>query len=284
MRSFSNKTTQFVFIQTAFIVFLIGLCLYATGFRTIPAGTAVLFAGSLAISLSGLFGGLLLGLGISLAALFVLGTVLIWGTFVSSVEILSVQDTVVWMIAIVASSLISGTLHRWASTTVEENRVMNAKFEELVTIDEMTGFDNKKRFHFEMEEEFKRSVRTGTPFSLLFIELKYFDEFERLYGGKEAAHLVKTLSDVLWKQTRISDRKFRIEAGLFAVILFNTGEDNVHYVLKKIEDLVRHHKLANEKKEVTITVAFGSSSFSGDYTDYTELIQHASHDLEQYTQ
>ncbi len=284
MRRFSNKTTNFLLLQTALMAFFTGLCLYAAGLRTFLPSKAILVASSLVISIISLYGGLLFGLGISLVALFLLGTVLIWGTFVSSTEILSVQEIVIWMIAIVASSVISGALHHWASDTVEENRFMNSKFDQLVTIDETTGFDNKKRFHVEMEEEFKRSVRTGTPFSLLFIQLKYFNEFKRLYGGKEATHLVKTLSDVLWKQTRISDRKFRIEDDLFAVILFNTGEENVHHVLNKIEQLVRHHKLANGKKEVTITLSFGTSSFSSDYTDYSELIRHASHDLEHYTQ
>ena len=161
---------------------------------------------------------------------------------------------------------------------------MKTKFDELVTIDEATGFDNKKRFYLELEEEYKRSVRTGTPFTLMLIHFKYFAEYERLYGHAEKNHLVKSLSDVLWKQTRISDRKFRLEDDTFAVILFNTGADNVHVVLEKMQEQLTHHRLANGTKEVTITISFGTASFDPAMNDYSELIQLAHEELDAYTQ
>lgn len=287
MQGFYNKKRAFVVVQSFLLLFLVTLSLYVTGFdrfAQIPWMTLVLYSGVLIISLASVAGGLLLGLGISLSAMFILGSVLIWGVFVSSVEILSVKEIIIWMIAIIASSLISGVLHRWATTVVDENEDMSAKFDELVTIDEATGFDNKKRFHLEMEEEFKRSIRTGTPFTLLLIQFKYFQEYERLYGSSEFNHLVKSLSDVLWKQTRISDRKFRVEHDTFGVILFNTGEENLHYVLEKIGEQLKYHKLVDGKKEVTLTVSFGAASFKREFNDYTELIQHALQELEDYMQ
>jgi diguanylate cyclase (GGDEF)-like protein len=284
MRGFYNKKRTFFVVQSFFLLYLVTLSLYVAGFGKMPWITIVLFASVLTISLTSMIGGMLLGLGISLAAMFILGSTLIWSVFVSYVEILSVKEIIIWMVAIIASPLICGTLNRWATSIVDDNDEMTAKFDELVTIDEVTGFDNKKRFHFELEEEFKRSIRTGTPFTLLLIQFKYLQEFERLYGPKEMKHLINSLSDVLWKQTRISDRKFRVEDDIFAVILFNTGEENVHYVLDKIEEQLKYQKLANGKKEVTITVSFGAASFSSEMNDYSELIQNAFQELAAYTQ
>ncbi|MBD0383238.1 GGDEF domain-containing protein [Paenibacillus sedimenti] len=287
MQGFYNKKGAFFIVQSFLLLFLVTLSLYVTGFDRffqMPRMTIILYSGVLLISLVSMAGGLLLGLGISLTAMFILGSVLIYGVFVSSVEILSVKEIVIWMIAIIASSLISGIFHRWTTTIIDEHKEMAAKFDGLVTIDEVTGFDNKKRFHLEMEEEFKRSLRTGTPFTLLLIQFKYFQEYERLYGFTEFKHLVKSLSDVLWKQTRISDRKFRVEHDTFGVILFNTGEENLHYVLDKIGEQLKYHKLADGKKEVTITVSFGAASFKREFNDYAELIQHAFQELEEYMQ
>ncbi|MEW9700595.1 GGDEF domain-containing protein [Paenibacillus sp. SI8] len=284
MQGFYNKTRTFSIVQSCFLLFVVALCLYVTGFQGISWTTTALFASVLLIAFVSLLGGLLFGLGISLAAMFLLGSVLIWNVYVSSTAILSVRETVIWMIAIGVSAFMGGILHRWATTVTHENEEMASKFDELVTIDETTGFDNKKRFYFELEEEFKRSIRTGTPFTLLLIQFKYVKEYERIYGSEEKKHLIKSLSDVLWKQTRISDRKFRIEDDTFAIILFNTGAESVHYVLDKIEDPLKVHQLANRKKEVTITVSFGAASFDRELNDYSELIQLAYEELEAFTQ
>lgn len=284
MRGFYNKPNTFFLMQACFLLFIIALCLYVTGYKPIPWVTTTLFASVLVILLTSLMGGLLFGLGLSLAAMFLLGSVLLWNAFFSSGVTFSVQVIVIWMAAIGAAAIIGGVLHRWTTTVTSENKEMHRKFDELVTIDEATGFDNKKRFYFELEEEFKRSIRTGTPFTLLLIRFKYFAEYERLYGQAEKRHLIKSLSDVLWMQTRISDRKFRLEDDTFAVILFNTGAENVHYVLDKMEEQLKSHKLANGKKEVTITVSFGTSSFDKEFNDYSELIQLAYEELEAYIQ
>ncbi|WP_028551680.1 GGDEF domain-containing protein [Paenibacillus sp. UNC451MF] len=284
MQGFYNKQTTFFIVQTCFFLFVIALCLYVTGYKQIPWSTTLLFSSALIITLVSLLGGLLFGLGLSLAVMFLLGTVLIWNAFFAAANTLSVKEIVIWMVAIGAAAVIGGVLHRWTTTVTNENKEMNGKFDELVTIDEVTGFDNKKRFYFELEEEFKRSIRTGTPFTLFLIRCKYFAEFERLYGLEEKKFLVKSLSEVLWKQTRISDRKFRLEDDTFAVILFNTGAENVHFVLDKMEEQLRHHRLANGKKEVTITVSFGSASFDQQLNDYSELIQLAFEELDAYMQ
>ncbi|MBE1444887.1 GGDEF domain-containing protein [Paenibacillus sp. OAS669] len=284
MRGFYNKPRTFFLMQACFFLFIIALCLYVTGFKQIPWTIMTLFASALIILMTSLLGGLLFGLGLSLAAMFVLGSVLLWDAFFSSALTFSIQEIVIWMIAIGAASIIGGVLHRWATTVTNENKEMNRKFDELVTIDEATGFDNKKRFYFELEEEFRRSIRTGTPFTLLLIRFKYLAEYERLYGQEEKKYLIKSLSDVLWTQTRISDRKFRLEDDTFAVILFNTGSEKVHFVLDKMEEQMKSHKLSNGKKEVTITISFGTSSFDKEFNDYSELIQLAYEELEAYTQ
>lgn len=284
MRGLYNNKTAFLVYQLAFLLFIVFLCLYAAGIHSMSSTTIVLLASVLIVALTGILGGLLMSLGISLVALFLLGTVLIWEAYASSTMLLSLKGLIFWMVMIIVSSFISGKLHKWTTTVMVEHQEMRDKFDELVTIDEATGFDNQKRFYFEMEEEYRRSVRTGTPFSLLLIRIKYFEEFERLYGAKETVHLVKSLSDVLWTHTRIGDRKFRVDGNTFAVILFNTGEENADYVIDKLEEKLKHQTLEDGKKAITLTVSFGVASFTQEWNDYTELIRHGFQELEQHTQ
>ncbi|XOK62409.1 GGDEF domain-containing protein [Paenibacillus elgii] len=282
MKGFYAKNQTYLFYQLLLLLLTPLVCLFAAGFPPVSWSNALLLAAVLLIGIAGTVFGLVAGLGLSLAVLFVFGSILLWKAFVSSAIFLSPGEIVIWMAAILAAPVVTGMLHKWVATTTAENQEMKDKFDQLVTIDEPTGFDNYKRFLFEMEDEFKRSRRTGAPFTLLLIQVKYFQQFQTLYGAKETLHLLQSLSSILWNHTRMTDRKFRIADDTFAVILSNTEEENADIVIGKIGGLFKTHVLANQKQAVTLSVAFGVASYNEGLGDAKELVQHANDELEQY--
>ncbi|SCW77309.1 diguanylate cyclase (GGDEF) domain-containing protein [Paenibacillus tianmuensis] len=282
MKGFYAKNQTYLFYQLLLLLLTPLACYFAFGFPPVSWNKALLLAAVLLIGIAGTVFGLVAGLGLSLAVMFVFGSILLWKAFVSSAIFLSAEEIVIWMAAILAAPVVTGMLHKRVTTMAAENQEMKEKFDHLVIIDEATGFDNYKRFLFEMEDEFKRSRRTGAPFSLLLIQVKYFEQFQKLYGAKETLHLLQSLSGTLWSQTRMSDRKFRIADDTFAVILSNTEEENADIVIGKIGGLFKTHVLANQKQTVTLNVAFGVSSYNEGLGDAKELVQNASYELEQY--
>ena len=283
MGFYAKKRTFFVY-QIILLLFTMFLCLYAADFSTLSSVKLVLLGCTLLIAVSGLLYGSLASLAISLIVLFVFGTILLWQVYISSTNTMQLWEIVLWMIVFPAVAVVTGTFQKWISGILAENKEMKEKFASLVTIDEITKFDNQNRFLFHMEEEFKRTQRTRSPFSLLLIKIKYFERFEQLYGEKEKNHLLRSLSTLLWNNLRITDRKFRIADDTFAVILTNTEDENTGDVVRKVESLLKHHQLANKKRDITVTLAFGVSHYQEELLDFTEMIQHAQHDLEQYVQ
>jgi diguanylate cyclase (GGDEF)-like protein len=281
--SYAKKRTFFVY-QIILLLFTMFLCLYAADFSTLSSVKLVLLGCTLLIAVSGLLYGSLASLAISLIVLFLFGTILIWQVYISSTNTMQLWEIVLWMIVFPAAAVVTGAFQKWIASILAENKEMKEKFSSLVTIDEITKFDNQNRFLFHMEEEFKRTQRTHSPFSLLLIKIKYFERFEQLYGDKEKNHLLRSLSTLLWNNLRITDRKFRIADDTFAVILTNTEDENTGDVVRKIESLLKHHQLANKKRDITVTLAFGVSHYQEELLDFTEMIQHAQHDLEQYVQ
>jgi len=284
MKGIYNKSPFYFLIQVAFLLFILLLGWFAAGTPAFPPENLILLFLTLLIGLIGTAYGLLAGLGTSLAVLFLFGSVLIWQALVSTDMFLSTQNILLWMVAFLAAAVISGLLHKRVASVLDENKEMNAKFDTLVAVDEATGFDNEKRFYFSLEEEFRRSKRSGLPFTLLWVRIKFFNEFQTLYGPKETAHLLGSVANILREYTRLTDGKYRIADDTFAVILTNTVQDNASIVIGKIENLLRVHTLANKKKEVTLTVEFGVSGYRDDAEDYMELILHAHDELDQYIQ
>lgn len=285
----SNKNGRFIGYQVTFLLFMILLTLFAAGFPSLPLIPAILIGWTLIISLTGILFGLLASLGLSLFSLFLFGSLLIWGMFAGWTIPLSVTDMIIWMGIFLIAAILTGLTHRLVSQTVAEHQEMVEKFDELVTIDAVTGFSNEKRLLFDLEEEFSRSRRTGIPFSLMLIEVIYLDSYFRLYGQKEGDYLLSSLAALLRNNTRLTDRKFRLDlgdqgSGTFAVILSNSHEEGAEVVVQKLEQLLRVHTLENNKKQVTLTIGFGISHYAEDVSDHLEMVQRAKQELEQYIQ
>lgn len=281
---FYDKKRTFLLYQGLLLLFAMLLVFYAADFPSIPVVELVLLGCTLLIAASGLIYGSLASLALSLVVLFLFGTLLIWQEFVSATNEMSLWEIVLWMVVFPAAALISGTFSKWMAGVLAENRELKEKFQSLVTVDEVTKFDNQNRFQLHLEEEFKRTQRTNSPFSLLLIKVKYLDKFEQLYGVKEKNHLLRSLSSILWDKLRITDRKFRIADDTFAVILTHTEEENTADVIRKVEGMLKHHQLSNQKRDITVTLAFGVAHYQAELLDFTEMIQHAQSDLEHYVQ
>jgi diguanylate cyclase (GGDEF)-like protein len=289
MRERSNKNRRFIGYQVTFLLFILFLSLFAMGMPALPLMSAILFGWTLVISLTGILFGLLVSLGLGLISLFVFGSLLIWGMFAGWTISFSVTEMVIWMILFLVAAILTGLIHRMVRQTVEEHQDMVGKFDELVTIDEVTGFSNEKRLFFDLEEELSRSRRTGIPFSLMLIEVLYLESYYRLYGQKEAEYMLSALATILRENTRLTDRKFRLDqdekgSGTFAVILNNSDEDGAEVVAQKLEKLLSVHTQENNKKQVTLTIGFGVSHYAEDVSDHLEMVQRAKHELDQYIQ
>ncbi|MFS0554905.1 GGDEF domain-containing protein [Brevibacillus sp. 179-C9.3 HS] len=289
MRERFSKNGKFISYQVLFLLFIILLALFAVGMPALPLISSLLLGWTLVISLTGIIFGLLTSLGLALISLFAFGSLLIWGMFASWTISFSFSGIVVWMGLFLGAAVLTGLIHRLVSQTVAEHQEMVGKFDELVTIDEVTGFSNEKRLLFDLEEECSRSRRTGIPFSLMLIEVLYLDSFYRLYGPKEGDYLLSSLSSLIRNNTRLTDRKFRLDrgeqgSGTFAVILSNSHEEGAEVVVKKIEKLLSVHNLENDKKQVTLTIGFGISHYAEDVSDHLEMVQRAKQELEQYIQ
>lgn len=272
--------------QISLLLFVALFSLFAAGFPSMPWVNGILFACTMVICLSGIIGGLLASLGVSLLILFLFGSVLIGGMLAGWPILLSVDGIVTWMAVFLIAAVITGSMHRLVTGAIADYEEMKGKFDGLVTIDEVTGFYNDSRFLFALEEEFGRSRRTGIPFSLLLIEVLYLDRFVQLYGRKETDHLLRSLAAILQENTRITDRKFRLATskGTFAVILSSSAEEGAEVVMRKLESLLKVHTLENQKKQVTLTIAFGLKSYGDDVSDHTELVKCAQHELDHYIQ
>ncbi|MBI5025398.1 MAG: diguanylate cyclase, partial [Nitrospirae bacterium] len=145
----------------------------------------------------------------------------------------------------------------------------------LAKTDGLTGLNNHRTFHEQLEVEIKRARRYGRTLSLLMIDIDYFKKFNDTYGHQAGDNALKGLADILLKNLRGMDSAARYGGEEFAVILFETPLEGALKTAERIRNETARHTFNLESKEVHLTVSVGVSTFPDDAMDREGLIKAA---------
>jgi len=91
-----------------------------------------------------------------------------------------------------------------------------------VRTDPLTGVDNRRGLHHALSVRFAMMNRYGSGFSIILLEVDYFEEFAEAHGPAEADRLVRRLAELLDERARETDIVGRYDTASFAVIMPQT--------------------------------------------------------------
>lgn len=125
--------------------------------------------------------------------------------------------------------------------------------------DGLTGIANRRRFDAHMDDEFRRAKRTGSPLSLVMLDVDYFKNYNDNYGHQRGDHclvqIAAALSHVLG---RPCDLLARYGGEEFMAILPDTNTDGALKIAEamraEVEALELEHKYSGVAKHVTISL------------------------------
>ncbi|MGO8718452.1 MAG: diguanylate cyclase domain-containing protein [Acidobacteriaceae bacterium] len=137
------------------------------------------------------------------------------------------------------------------------------RLRDLSIRDGLTGIYNRRHFDEVLLAEWKRSIRTEKPLSLLLIDVDCFKELNDLYGHPEGDECLKKIVEQLLKiLRRSSDTLARYGGEEFAAILPETNKENAQLIADAMRVSVEDLKIANEgsKAARVVTVSIGVCS------------------------
>lgn len=141
-------------------------------------------------------------------------------------------------------------------------RAANRQLQSLSNTDVLTSLYNRRHFNDVLEREFLRSRRSGSPLSLLIIDIDHFKRINDTYGHPFGDQCLIKVGEILNEGRRAADLCARYGGEEFVLLLPDTPLAGATSVAENLRLLFAASELENDGVEVTITVSIGVASLS----------------------
>ena len=155
-----------------------------------------------------------------------------------------------------------------------EQAFLYRKIEEITVTDDLTGLYNARFLNQSIETEIERSLRYGSLFSLIFLDIdnlkKVNERFGHLTGSKVLIETARLLQDNLRKV----DVTIRYGGDEFVIILPQTTKEGGFLVAERLRKIIEKNLfLKKEKNPLKITASFGVASFPDNANNKEALLR-----------
>lgn len=139
------------------------------------------------------------------------------------------------------------------------------------TVDGLTGLYNRHQFDINLNQEFNRSKRYKTPFTLAMIDIDYFKNINDSYGHQFGDFVLKEISQIIQNTFRKTDVVFRYGGEEITIIMPETSSKKALLPLEKLRDKISKHNF-NSKN---VTISIGVADFNNDIKTSTDILKKA---------
>ena len=129
---------------------------------------------------------------------------------------------------------------------------------ELLSTDSMTGIGNRRRFDETLEREWRRCSRSGTPLSLLMIDVDHFKAYNDHCGHQQGDDCLRLVARLLVENVvRPGDLVARYGGEEFVCLLPEIGESGARAVAAKLASVVAEADILHPALPGRITISIG---------------------------
>jgi len=154
--------------------------------------------------------------------------------------------------------------------TALDNSRLYMETERLALTDTLTKLYNRRYFDERFENEIKRAKRLKECFSLMFIDIDNFKEYNDTFGHPAGDDVLVRISSAMAAHVRTTDCIARIGGEEFAVIMIMTKKQSAKVVAEKMRKAIETLRFRR-----TVTISIGIANCPEDGIDRSVLMSSA---------
>ncbi len=164
-------------------------------------------------------------------------------------------------------------LERWQRLL--ELRQSKEQLQKMALTDPLTKLGNRATFDMSIKQAAASTQRSGSPYSLLMIDLDHFKNFNDNYGHQTGDSVLRSVADAIRHSARNADICCRYGGEEFAVILPDTQANNAEVLARRIHKQVAKISRRQPAGRMAITVSIGISCDNRSDIHPAQLIEEA---------
>ena len=166
---------------------------------------------------------------------------------------------------------------------VATNRIalqeVNHQLELANRIDPLTQLFNRGHVEQCIKGEFNRFKRSGSPVSLVMIDIDFFKKVNDKYGHPAGDAVLRTVGKIISTLQRNTDASGRYGGEEFVVILTDTNIDQAIYFVERLRKKMENTLTSYGEDDISVTISLGISQAAPEIADYKEWLDQADQSL-----
>lgn len=144
--------------------------------------------------------------------------------------------------------------------------------------DKLTHLANRRRFDIVLEQEWSRARRSGTPISLIMVDVDFFKKFNDRYGHQEGDQCLAQIAKALAQSARrATDLVARYGGEEFVILLNQTTRDDAYELCERIRRSVEKLNIPHQDSTLgRTTISLGGiTMYAQENIEAAELVRTA---------
>jgi diguanylate cyclase (GGDEF)-like protein/PAS domain S-box-containing protein len=157
----------------------------------------------------------------------------------------------------------------------QELRQMAAKFEQMATVDALTGLSNRRDFFDRLSVEVERSTRYGHELSLIMLDLDGFKEINDTHGHAAGDAVLARIGAIIREVIRVTDIAARYGGDEFCIVMPDTDLEGAQALAERIRSRLASTDFSAHAASLRVTCSAGVSRLGGNISSHDTLLASA---------
>lgn len=137
----------------------------------------------------------------------------------------------------------------------------NRELDRINRLDTLTGLANRRELVRRLDEEMKRSARSGQPFAVLLIDVDHFKEINDRFGHEAGDQVLQQIADRLFEAVRETDVAGRWGGEEFLVLLPFTDLQGAGRIGEKLRTAIADEPFRHDHRGIALTITVGAAQY-----------------------
>ena len=152
------------------------------------------------------------------------------------------------------------------------NSLNHERLQRVAALDPLTGIYNRRFGLQRLQEEFKRSVRSGDPLGLLMLDIDHFKAVNDTYGHLVGDRVLQSVVTAARQTLREGDILTRYGGEEFVAALPGANRSDVLMMAEAIRHAVADSVTADAGRQISVTISVGGAALPNSAAENPEAL------------